>query len=375
MLKLKEIMRLKIIIIVVILLNVMVVKAQESSSPKAKIAAFELQKKQEERAERLALKEKVNSINKRIEDKDISIKIADSLKRRAAIFHALNIENRIDIIDSNISLLKRNNGLIIDVQTNNRGRLEMGLGQKNEDGERLFGIIHKSKNKKKFHYDKRTSSDLILSAGLNSIVGGDNKFLDIFNLQGHYYEVGWNWRYRINKKNNKLRLNFGVVYHRNILKSNLPLLFQLIEDGDSSIAVDGGDALNEEDYKNLNIIDSQLSFGNIVLPIHIELGSSKSRKNERSIRYSIKRKFRIGFGGYLGVNMHKSQRLKYARESSKGFNRTSVLHLGNDTVVYGLSGYIGVGGILLYTKYDLSSMFEIEDKKYNNFSLGFRFDL
>jgi hypothetical protein len=44
-------------------------------------------------------------------------------------------------------------------------------------------------------------------------------------------------------------------------------------------------------------------------------------------------------------------------------------------LVYGLSGYLGVGSSALYIKYDLSPVFKKQSKKQNNISVGLRIDL
>ncbi|HET8803952.1 MAG TPA: hypothetical protein VFM72_05185, partial [Aequorivita sp.] len=58
--------------------------------------------------EKDALKATVENINARLENSDINEAEAEALKQQAAEKHALNIENRIAIIDNQVELLKRN---------------------------------------------------------------------------------------------------------------------------------------------------------------------------------------------------------------------------------------------------------------------------
>jgi hypothetical protein len=85
-------------------------------------------------------------------------------------------------------------------------------------------------------------------------------------------------------------------------------------------------------------------------------------------------KFRFGFGGYAGFNLGSRQKLKYMLDgdrvkdkSKRGYNTSEF--------IYGLSSYIGVEGVLLYAKYDLSPMFSQNGEELRNVSLGLRFDL
>ena len=72
--------------------------------------------------------------------------------------------------------------------------------------------------------------------------------------------------------------------------------------------------------------------------------------------------------------MGTRQKLKYDRN---GDNVKDELKRGYNTndLVYGLSAYAGVDGVLLYVKYDLNPIFKNAAVGQRNVSLGLRFDL
>ena len=113
---------------------------------------------------------------------------------------------------------------------------------------------------------------------------------------------------------------------------------------------------------------------NLVFPVHFEFGPSKLRKTETTIRYSVRNQFRMGLGGFGGFNLGTRQKLKY---NNNGENVKDKLKRGYNTTnfVYGLSGYAGFDGVLVYVKYDLNPIFKDAAVEQHNISLGLRFDL
>jgi hypothetical protein len=111
-----------------------------------------------------------------------------------------------------------------------------------------------------------------------------------------------------------------------------------------------------------------------VFPVHFEFGPSKVRRTEEKIRYSLEKQFRIGLGGYGGFNLGSRQKLKYSIDGEKVKDKFKRSYNTND-LVYGLSAYLGVEGVLLYAKYDLNPIFKNAEVDQRNISLGLRFDL
>ena len=113
---------------------------------------------------------------------------------------------------------------------------------------------------------------------------------------------------------------------------------------------------------------------NLVIPVHFEFGPSRVTKTEERIRYSINKKFRLGLGAYAGINIGTIQKLKYDIEGKSVKDKLN-RDYNTSNLIYGLSGYMGFDGVLLYAKYDLNPIFQDATVTQRNISLGLRFDL
>ncbi|MDO5979644.1 hypothetical protein [Flavivirga spongiicola] len=307
-----------------------------------------------EKEEKDFLKIEVEAINKRLNNGEITSEEAQKLKMEAAKLAALNIENRIGIIDNKIALLERNSyGL-------NREEKEVKLGIA-IDGEEVFSVRGKNKLKK---YDKRTSSDFVLAFGLNNaIIEGEKLDDSPYKFGGsRFLELGWAWKTRVFKNSNFLRFKYGYSFQINGLKPDDNKYF--IQQGNQTIL--------QEFPENLK--KSKLSITNLVFPVHFEFGPSRKIEKDTYFRYSTRNQFKIGVGGYAGFNIGTRQKLKYELngerikdKQKRGFNTSNL--------VYGLSGYIAFDDVALYVKYDVSPIFKDQMVDQNNISLGVRFDV
>ena len=331
---------------------------------KKKVEVLKEQKAKITQQEKEALKYEVENINDRFEKGSITEKEANLLKQKAAEKRALNIENRITIVDNQINLLERNQGKMLVL---------MELDTLNGKGIRLGGdingkptILFKTKNwKREVRYDRRTYSDFVMAVGLNNaIVEGQSLNDSPYKIGGsRFFEMGWQWRTRVFENSNFLRLNYGFSFQFNGLKPKGNQYFVALDNGQTE--------LQEFDF---DLDKSKLRMDNLVFPLHFEFGPSKLKKTEETIRYSLHNQLRIGLGGYAGFNMSTRQKLKYDRN---GENVKDKLKRGYNTndLIYGLSAYAGVDGVLLYVKYDLNPIFKDALVDQRNISLGLRFDL
>ncbi|MEE9362966.1 MAG: hypothetical protein V3U92_10255 [Cellulophaga sp.] len=309
--------------------------------------------------EKAALKLEIEDITKRLEKKLITKEEAQILKEAAAKKRALNMENRIAIIENKIALQERNKGDVLV--------MEEGLSIYEDDN----GVtIHISDEPWKFfkrkepRYDRRTYSDFVVAVGLNNaIIEGQSLEDSPYKVGGsRFFEFGWTWRTRVFKESNFVRFHYGFSFQFNGLKPKDNKYFM----------VDGGQTQLETFEYDLK--KSKFRMDNLVFPVHFEFGPSKYRETDDRVRYSIVKRFRVGLGAYGGFNMGTRQKLKYKRA---GENVKEKLKRGYNTpnFVYGLSGYVGVGGVQLYAKYDLSPIFKNAVEEQHNISLGLRFDL
>ncbi|CAM3284915.1 hypothetical protein [Aequorivita lipolytica] len=308
--------------------------------------------------EKDALLADVENINKRLETGSLNKAEAETLKQEAAENHALNIENRLAIIDNKVALLKRNGniedeegGMIIRISSTG----------KNSENDNVLYIGPKNKKRK---YDRRTSSDFVFAFGLNNVITEGESLQDSdFKVAGsRFAELGWTWKTRVFKNTNWLRVKYGVSFQFNGLKPT-----------DNRFYVDTGEQTELQNYP-LNLDKSKFRMDNLVVPIHFEFGPSKKIENDDYFRYSTENQVRVGLGGYAGINLGSRQKLKF-EEDGEDQKLKLKANYNTNSFIYGLSGYIGWQGVALYAKYDLNTIFKSNPIDQRNVSLGLRFDV
>ncbi|MCB0461174.1 MAG: hypothetical protein R2816_04205 [Flavobacteriaceae bacterium] len=348
---------------IILLFSIALVNAQEATSTNDNSEKIEILKNLKEKIkteERQFLKEEVEAINKRLDNGEITSSEADNLKKEAAKNRALNIENRLAIVDNKIALLERNTDVSM-VSNDDEPGFRISIG--GSDDEYNFFRIGRWKNKPR-KYDKRTTSDFVLAFGLNNaIIEGKNLDDSPYKLGGsRFFEIGWAWKTRVFKNSNFLRLKYGYSFQINGLKPKDNMYF----------VQDGNETMLEEFPTELK--KSKLSISNLVFPVHFEFGPSKRIDRDTYFRYTTHNQFKVGLGGYAGFNIGTRQKLKYSVDGEnikdkikRSYNATSL--------VYGLSGYLAFDDTAIYVKYDLSPIFKDQAVKQNNISLGVRFDM
>jgi len=353
----------KYVIGIILVCTAQFVSAQENPNL-GKIKALETTKETVKTQEKEFLKESVDAINDRLDAGEISIEEAEELKRTEAKKHALNIENRIAIIDNKIALLERNEEVTSDVGANLDGfRIEIGKGEDAYEFDKsgiYIGPQHKATPK---IADRRTSSDFVFAIGFNNaLIEGQSLSDSPYKLGGSgFVELGWAWKTRVFKNTNAVRFKYGlsVQWNKLDIKDN-----QILTETNNIVTLEASP---------VELKKSKFRSTNIVVPIHFEFGPSKKIERDTYFRYSTHNKFKIGIGGYAGLNIAAMHKVKYSlngdnqKDKVSGFNTTPF--------VYGLSSYVSFGNVALYAKYDLSPIFKDQSIDQNNISLGLRFDL
>lgn len=324
------------------------------------LKALESERERVVKEEKNKLKEKVQRIRELEDGGEISSEEAKQRKEAAAKKTALNIENKLAILENKTALVERgeDNGW----EYLEGSVLKIDLGQ-NEDGERLFGLQYKNKNKEK-KYDKRTYSDIVIAFGFNNALTAGKSLNDTPYKTGgsRFFELGWQWKTRVFKNSNAMRVSYGLSFQSNGLKPK----------GDKYFVTDGEETSLEEFPYDLK--KSKLRFDNLVLPVFLEFGPSRKIEKDSYFRYSTSKKFTFGIGGYAGVNLVTKQKLKYSRNGDRNKEKLREDYNTND-FIYGLAAYVGAGSSFLYLKYDLNPIFKAPDVEQNNISLGLRFEL
>jgi len=320
------------------------IQAQEEKVPQ-KTEQLEQQKEQIIAEEKAALKQSLEAISLRLENGKISPAEADRLREEAAKKHALNIENRLAIAENESAWQSRN---------------EEGITQKREKN------IHSEKEKGEdfTKYSDRTTSQLVLAAGFNNALKDGQSLNDLdFKFAGsRFFELGIAWRTRVFDDSNWLRLRYGISFQFNGLKPTDNRYF--VEDGNLTVL---------EVYP-LDLDKSKFKMDNLVIPLHFEFGPSHKSETDKGTWFYSGKKFKMGLGGFVGVNIGERQKLKY-EENGDNVKRKLKGDYNTNDLIYGFSGYIGWGGTSIYAKYYLNPIFKDPNVELHNISLGLRFDL
>lgn len=311
--------------------------------------------------EKEALLQDVERINNQYQNDEITYEEAEQLKKEAAQKHALNIENKVAIINNQIELIERNgeNAMV------GGSRVSFIIGEPDMDDERIFGVkIEEPDKQKKRKNDVRTTSDLVFAFGLNNaIIEGQSLDESPYKIGGsRFAELGFAWKTRVFKNSNWLRVKYGVSFQFNGLKPD-----------DNQYFVDAGDQTELQEFPS-NLDKSKLRMDNLVIPVHFEFGPSKKTVDEDYVRYSTYKQIKIGLGGYAGVNINTLQKLKFD-DDGRDVKQKTKANFNTNNFIYGVSGYIGWRGTAIYAKYDLNEIFRDNPVAQRNVSLGLRFDI
>lgn len=344
------------ILIIVLAINIQAFAQEEDNSER--ISVLKEQREKIKDQEKGHLKEEVENINDRLAAGDITADEADKLKQEAAEKRALNIENRTSIIDNKIALLERNK----EGYDPNDGD-ESIAGIMISDEGTFIGINIEGQNKP-IKYDRRTTSSLVVAFGFNNAIIEGEDFSDSpYDYWGsRFFEMGWAWKTRLFKNSNAVRLKYGFSFVSNGLK---PIDNQyFVQDGKET-------RLEEFEYP---LDKAKLNVKSIMFPVHFEFGPSKKTEYDTHFRYSTRKQFKIGIGGYFGFKTTNFQKLKYKVDGDKVKEKLK-LSYNTSSLIYGLSGYMAFGSVAVYTKYDLNPIFKDQSYDQNNISLGVRFDM
>ncbi|WP_400074747.1 hypothetical protein [Winogradskyella sp. R77965] len=361
----------RLVVYAILALTVSTLQGQNKELDSIKIAKIDdkISHLEEDRAkiegqEKSILKSKIAKINKRLDKKEITAAEAETLKKEAAKVAALNIENRKAIIDQKIALLERNGYDAYQYKIDEEGdRLIIRIGGDDDTNESFIYIGDEADDKPR-KYDRRTTEDVVFAFGFNNaLIDGQDLDDSPYRLGGSgFVELGYAWKTRIFDNTNFWRLKYGFSFQWNKLN---------IKDNNFLVNNDG-DIVLQEFSADLN--KAKFRTTNLVFPMHIEFGPSKKIEKENYFRYSTHKKLKVGLGGYAGLNIGSVQKLKF-KENGERVKDKQRGGLEVSEFVYGLSGYVALGEIALYVKYDLNPLFKNQTVEQNNISVGVRFDM
>ncbi|WP_310554743.1 hypothetical protein [Flavobacterium sp.] len=330
--------------------------AQDTFESKARTIANTIEKIT--RQEKETLKVQIEEVNIQLDKKTISNQDADAKKLELATQCAIAIETKIALEEAKLTEL---------VKQKVEGKLA-NTEEKHKDRRKHISIYygddtHKNDSVGKTKSEKRTTSQFVFATGINNLVTDDKISNSDFRYLGsHFYEWGITYNTRLAKNNNVAHMKYGVSVMYNNLRATDNRYFQTVGNVTSLTT------------SAINLKDSRFRNVNIVVPVHFELDFSKTKiANDEKI-FNSHKGFRLGLGGFAGVNVKTKQITKYNDAIGNSVETKSKGNYNVSDFVYGLSTYIGYSETSLYLKYDLNTLFENNVTNQNNISLGLRWD-
>lgn len=320
--------------------------------------------------EKKALKEEIEAIDQDVSNGVVTKEKAEALKLEKASVRSNTIEAKVAIEEAKLNQLIQDNvdGKFDNEVEKSGGRMIMIGGSNTEIGKNQTEIniaslkVYDGNEDKENRKSKRTTSQMVFAAGLNNVVTNDKvENSDFRYLGSHFYELGITYNSRIAEKNNLLHAKYGLSVMYNNLRPT----------DNRSFVVNGKQTDLVVDSRNLN--DSRFRNVYLVAPLHLEFDFSGNKESNGNTLFRTHNSFRLGLGGYAGVNLKSKQITKYDNNDLKVTDKVKGDFNTND-FIYGLSTYIGYQSTSLYLKYDLSPLFKDNAVKQNNVSLGVRFD-
>lgn len=328
--------------------------SQETFEERAKKIALNIENITKE--EKAALKLEVEAVNNQLENGTITQEEADDKKKVLAEARAINIESRVakeqeklnDLIQEKVDgKISENDSIKVD----RRKSIKI-----------YFDDEECRNDRKKLKSEKRTTTQFVFAAGLNNLMAdGKLKDSDYDFIGSHFYEWGFTFNTRLAKKHNLLHAKYGFS-----------LMYNNLRPTDNRKFVVNGEQTNLE-VSSIHLDDSRFRNVYFVAPVHLEFDFSGSETKDGKQYFRSHKSFRVGLGGYAGINVKSKQKLHYedndykAEEKVKGdFNVNNFM--------YGLSSYVGYKAFSLYVKYDLNPLFQNNVVDENNISYGLRFD-
>ena len=327
--------------------------AQDTFESKAKAIATNIENITKE--EKKALKKQVEAVNTEFDKGNMTKQQADDKKMQLATTSAANIENRVAIEETKLSAL---------VKEKVEGKMTSVDSTSAKKG--TFSISYKSGKEKDTvqKSEKRTTSQFVFAHGVNNVLSNNRLANSDFKYLGsHFYELGFTYNTRIAKNSNLAHIKYGMSLQYNNLRPTNNRIFQTT--GNQTFL----------QASTINLEDSRFKNVNLVIPVHFELDFTKPKLINDNTIYRSHQGFRLGIGGFAGVNVKTKQILKFDDALGNSVLQRSRGNYNVNDFVYGLSSYIGYGVTSLYVKYDLNSLFTNNIVEQNNISLGVRFDL
>lgn len=308
------------------------------------------------------LESEVAAINQKLERKEVNAEDAAVMKGAKAQECADRIESRVAPLQSELNQLIKDE---IEADTKSENK-EEDIKSEIESGLADIKISIKDKKRKSdkgLKSENRTTSQFVFAAGLNNALSDGNLSNNGFKAAtSRFYEWGITWKTRLIESSPLLNLKYGLSLSYNNLRPDNNTYF--VKSGNQTVLETyPKDLYNEPYFRRVNL----------VLPVHLEFDFSKKIRKDDQVAIKTQKGFRIGFGGFVGLNTSSKQILEYKEDKLRNRIESKGNYNTND-FVYGASGYIGYRNVSLYSKYDFNTIFKDNTTDLNNISFGLRFD-
>lgn len=343
-------------IYLIVLLSLVLTSARAQDSFEEKVMAISVKIKSITKEEKENLRIEVDAVNQQVASGAITQEQGDEKKEKLSEARAKIIETKVELLQAELQNLVQKK---VDSEINEE-----------KDSTKGYSLTFPSMKIKKKYGDKhnghnreaRTTTQLVFALGLNNAVThGQVAHSDYRYWGSHFYEVGLTANTRILKNNNLLHAKYG-----------LSLIYNNLRPYNNKLFVQSGDQTNLE-TSDIHLDDSRFHNSYLVVPLHLEFDFSKNKSEDSKSSFRTHKGFRLGVGGFAGINLNSKQILEYDADGNDVCQESSGSFNVND-FIYGASAYIGYRATSIYVKYDISPIFSDNAIDQNNISLGLRFD-
>ena len=313
-------------------------------------------------SEKETLKKKLSAVNELLKDKKITEELGLQIKEDLTATTEKNIKEKTAAEAELLAKLIReqvdSKATVNTLDTLNVNKAKDYLRAMQE----LEKILRRKEDEKP--NTDRASHDINLYTAigfhnLNSSNGfGDNRFKTAGSKS---FELGFTSSFRLLKTNNLFHINYGVAWMHNGLKFK-----------ESEYFVRENDVTKSVPYTANKLNKSKLRTNYAIVPIDFEFDFTPPTKTKKGVTiYPTHESFRVGFGGYVGVLIDSSQKIRY----DDGGTHKNVIRedLNISPWIYGLSAHLGYKSCVLYARYSLAPLFRNNPVNEYPFSIGIRF--
>ncbi|QXP78933.1 MULTISPECIES: hypothetical protein [Winogradskyella] len=312
-------------------------------------------------SEKRTLKKEIKKLDKKVENKEITLESAVLEKKKLAAYHADRINSGVFSQEQKLQAL---------IQDKVSGKLELNEDD-NEWNTPLISVFEEENFYKDsisgLKVEKRLTTQFVLAFGINKILNDNSGYYGNgfkSNLLGNS-ELGFTFKYRFKEETNFWNLKFGLSM----------MVDDIRPKNDNDILVTNGDETTYQDI-GYDLKRSRLDNLSIGLPVHLEIDFSKPQYHEKTGKTYLRsqRGFRAGLGGYFSVRLHTSQFIRYKQDGSN-FRLTEKDDFNMHTFNFGPSIYMGYRDVSLYVKYNVNPIFKNNPEDINKLSIGLRLDI